>query len=264
MKRLISLLCSLIFAGHLFSQEVQYKVTYDCHTKVAKGSSHNGLNTLHFNSSSGLFIHNNWPKKDSLSSDGNLYQFTKGDLEGMPVYMNIKERFIYYKSDYKATKTSFIFREDLPKIAWQIQQDSSKKIEKFNCLKALGVFGGRTYEVWFTVDIPVSLGPYKLWGLPGLILEAKSKDGAVTYQFRSYESSPADAVKIEKPKNGQEITWAAFRTFVINQLLQVEALSTDEYQITNYDPVADWEIEKNKFTIISDYRKQQQKTEKRE
>lgn len=189
-----------------------------------------------------------------MIASGELFTFIKGDPEGMPVYINLVDSFLYYKSEYKAVKNCFLFKETLPRIDWQIKSDSLKNIGKFTCMQASGTFGGRKYEAWFTLDIPIGLGPYKLGGLPGLILEAKSKDGLVSYQFVSIESLSAPEIKISKPQVGEEISWENFVQFVINQLHIVEALSTDEYQITNSDPPADWGIEKNKFTIISDYK----------
>ena len=40
----------------------------------------------------------------------------------------------------------------------------------YPCRKATCVFRGRKWEAWFTNKIPVSLGPWKFSGLPGLIL----------------------------------------------------------------------------------------------
>jgi len=104
--------------------------------------------------------------------------------------------------------------------------------------------------------IPIALGPYKLGGLPGLILEAKSTDDKVAYEFNTYESKIEETVVLSKPTDGQEVTWDKFKEFVINKLIRAEALSTSEYTITNNDPSPNWEIEKNKFTIISEYKKE--------
>ncbi|MCX8472683.1 MAG: GLPGLI family protein, partial [Sediminibacterium sp.] len=49
--------------------------------------------------------------------------------------------------------------------------DSLKLIEGFNCRKATTNFRGRKYDVWFTDSIQVPYGPWKLFDLPGLILE---------------------------------------------------------------------------------------------
>lgn len=51
-----------------------------------------------------------------------------------------------------------------------------KTILTFKCQKAITKLYGREFTVWFTTEIPVNDGPWKLYGLPGLILEAHSAD----------------------------------------------------------------------------------------
>ena len=55
------------------------------------------------------------------------------------------------------------------KILWKLEKDT-KKVENFNLQKATTRFGGRNWIAWFTKDIPISEGPYKFNGLPGLII----------------------------------------------------------------------------------------------
>lgn len=64
---------------------------------------------------------------------------------------------------------------------WIIQQDSVKQIAGYPCQLGYCHFRGRTWKAWFTTDIPVSNGPWKLAGLPGLILEAY--DSAYHYHY---------------------------------------------------------------------------------
>ena len=62
--------------------------------------------------------------------------------------------------------------EDIPTQEWVICEDSTRKIIGLNCTMATTHFRGRDWKVWFCEEIPLPLGPWKLGGLPGLILAA--------------------------------------------------------------------------------------------
>jgi GLPGLI family protein len=74
----------------------------------------------------------------------------------------------------------YVYEDDLNAQDWQIQ-DSIKNILGYPCQKAKCNFRGRQWTVWFASDIPVSDGPWKLGGLPGLIMEAFDK--GMQYHF---------------------------------------------------------------------------------
>jgi GLPGLI family protein len=247
----------VFFLQPAFSQDHIAKAVYKCESLIQKGiEGYNGTNTLYFTAEKSLYIHNDYPKKDEYGGLGtNSISFTKGDSEGSPIFTDRKEGVVYFKVDYYSPIQSYILKEKIPVINWSILPES-RKIGTLQAIHAKGVFGGRTYNVWFTPDIPLPYGPNKFGGLPGLILEVYSEDGFVKYKFQSFESNTKDLVVLEKPKSGKEITDEEFRTFVINDLLSVEALSTDQVKVTNGDPIPDYEIEKNKYFYITEYKRQ--------
>ena len=67
---------------------------------------------------------------------------------------------------------NFVVEEPMPKIDWTIHADTAT-ICGYSCQKATTHLYGRDYEAWFTPEIPRSDGPWKLHGLPGLILKAE-------------------------------------------------------------------------------------------
>lgn len=72
---------------------------------------------------------------------------------------------------------------------WAITK-TEKQIGKYKCIKATTNYRGRDWEVWFTTDLPYSFGPWKLQGLPGLILEAQSTDKRFTFIANKIDFTP--------------------------------------------------------------------------
>ncbi|MCS7077950.1 MAG: GLPGLI family protein [Bacteroidia bacterium] len=87
----------------------------------------------------------------------------------------------------------YISQEKIPLIHWQLKNEV-KTILGFSCKNATAEFRGRKYIVWYTPAIPASVGPWKLQGLPGAILEAKSEDGEVSFEAEVVHL-PADVQK---------------------------------------------------------------------
>ena len=52
----------------------------------------------------------------------------------------------------------------------------------YACRKATTRFRGRDWAVWYTDEIPVDAGPWKLHGLPGLILRAETPDSLLRFE----------------------------------------------------------------------------------
>ena len=69
--------------------------------------------------------------------------------------------------------------EDIADKGWKIEEGDTV-ILGYHCNKATCTFRGRTWTAWFTPEIPISEGPWKLDGLPGMILFAEE----TKHQFR--------------------------------------------------------------------------------
>ena len=76
----------------------------------------------------------------------------------------------------------------IDKINWQLI-DSLKSISNMMCSFAKGDYKGHTYYVWYAQDIPLKFGPWKLQGLPGLIVEAKDDRNTISFQLLTFETN---------------------------------------------------------------------------
>ncbi len=73
----------------------------------------------------------------------------------------------------------FLYKET-PKFNWKIENEKSK-IGAYEVQKASTEYAGRKWTAWFSSDIPFQDGPYKFYGLPGLIV--KVEDEAKDYSW---------------------------------------------------------------------------------
>lgn len=78
------------------------------------------------------------------------------------------------------TPTNFILTEYIPPHKW-IVSDDTLYILNYRCNKATTKFRGRSYTAWFSLDIPLNEGPWKLYGLPGLILQVSDEENLFNF-----------------------------------------------------------------------------------
>jgi len=65
---------------------------------------------------------------------------------------------------------SFIYKDELKPQDWKILSDTTTLLG-YHCQKAQCQWRGRDWVAWFTPEIPISEGPWKFYGLPGLITQ---------------------------------------------------------------------------------------------
>lgn len=94
--------------------------------------------------------------------------------------------------------TNYLIEEDVPKINWKINKDTLS-FSGVKCQKATANFKGRKWIAWFAPDLPFQSGPWKLNGLPGLIVEAHDEKNEVKFQFAGIEKvAEEDKSKVEE------------------------------------------------------------------
>lgn len=107
-----------------------------------------------------------------------LQQQIKGTAGNMNV--SIKESQINYKviKSYPSFKTYLLTKVSTDR--YKVKEDQvpnwnilpeKQKIGEYNTQKATTTYGGKDWIAWFSTDIPFQDGPYKFYGLPGLIVK---------------------------------------------------------------------------------------------
>lgn len=146
---------------------------------------------LYFDDTKSFFY---WEKiKDGLlksTPDGN-YTRAEHLKDGEFNFFKKNERQIISKAIVSKTEHHYV-KQETPNFNWKILEES-KVISGYLCHKATTNYMGRSYTAWFTKEIPVSFGPWKLNGLPGLILQAVDNRNEIAFSIT--EINKKDIVK---------------------------------------------------------------------
>jgi GLPGLI family protein len=81
---------------------------------------------------------------------------------------------------------SYLMEDPMPVIDWKISGDTAT-FGGLHCQSAIAHFKGRDYTAWFCPDLPMRVGPWKLNGLPGMIVEAHDAKNEVVFKFDGVE-----------------------------------------------------------------------------
>lgn len=116
-------------------------------------------------------------------------------------------------------------KENIPKINWKLSVEE-KQIGNFTVKRATAKYRGRDYTAWYAPDLALPFGPWKLQGLPGLILEAYDTNKEVYFYFKSLEypsKTKLDMATLHPEEDGMNwIDTETYKTKLIN--LQKEAI----------------------------------------
>ena len=127
------------------------------------------------------------------------------------VLKNIETGKLAYSESFSSKDIWFRYEEDMPQWEWELQEGDSI-ILGYPCKKAVASFRGRTWTAWYAIDLPYDNGPWKLCGLPGLILLAEESDRCFKFKCTGIAKGDGFVIAEEdhhyqkvKPKRMQEI-----------------------------------------------------------
>ncbi len=112
---------------------------------------------------------------------------------------NRNKFFAYEKSTIEIRGNEVTYYEDLLdneywyqetlKLEWDLLNDK-RTIHGYSCKKANVNYGGREWTAWYSTSIPLSAGPYKFKGLPGLIVLLYDTDRYFEYELTTIIKKP--------------------------------------------------------------------------
>ena len=154
--------------------------------------------------------------RDKFVADSTSMAEVQRQMKGGSGNINISRKENTGQVSYKVTKSypdfktylhtrvsmdQYKVKEDR-KPEWKILPEK-QKIGEYHTQKATTSYGGRDWIAWFTTEIPFQDGPYKFYGLPGLIVKVEDTTGShiMTLQGNKKTETSLSAGETEVPGN---------------------------------------------------------------
>jgi GLPGLI family protein len=149
---------------------------------------------------------------------------------------------------------NYKYSEPLISQDWEIMPDTAI-ISNVKCQKAVTVFRGRKYVAWFSKDIPITYGPWKFFGLPGLIVKISDTKNNFVYELLKIESvksvTPMSIFRSSTMFNDNKYVETSRKEF-----LELKKLSFE-------DPIGFFEANSGSFEIKVDMSPEERKAKSR-
>lgn len=139
---------------------------------------------------------------DSILMRSSQDQIVSAALEGklstgeyMTIFKNYPEGKLTHTE--KICQDWFRYEEDMPSMEWELT-DSVINVLGYECHGARCSFRGREWLALYAEEIPVADGPWKLQGLPGLIMKASDDKGHYSFECVGIKSKADRPITIYK------------------------------------------------------------------
>lgn len=107
---------------------------------------------------------------------------------------------------YNLFDVDYLVDDELPKMEWQLTAEK-REFDKLTCYKATTKFRGRNWTAWYSPDISINYGPWKFYGLPGLIVEIKDDSNRFAFTLTEYIlNSKSVAPTFEPTTHAKKVT----------------------------------------------------------
>lgn len=229
-NHIISFLCLLVFLTKpLFAQiidtekidRVEIIVTYQLSFRPDTNELANVRKekmSLIIGSQISLFASYNRLVNDSLlmgmNSRADISQLIPAAIAGRAstrfnfhVFKNFKNNQIIF--DDQIFDEYYTYSEPLKGIKWKLT-DNKAELLGYEVQKAVAYYGGRHWEAWFAPQIPISDGPYKFHGLPGLILKINDSENHYVFVVKSLSVIDEEIFLVRKTQNRINLTKKEF------------------------------------------------------
>ncbi|QHC84747.1 hypothetical protein AS589_08090 [Empedobacter brevis] len=134
-----------------------------------------------------------WSKSKDEQTIENGSRIIKADIRDNYFFKTIVNRNEVLFFDY-LEKGKRVLITDKVEQNWLIT-DEKKMINDIECYKAITKYRGIEWTAWFAPSIPYPYGPWKLHGLPGLIMEAHDNNKKYNYSVQQLEFKKQDILK---------------------------------------------------------------------
>lgn len=213
----------------LRSYQIDYERTIN---NPRNNSIHTKVYNTHLIPSEGISFYDE--KENEVGSNSEMLKITGNKAEWKPngknlsvVYKDYRKNEMYLKQNIQFK--FLILKDSIDIFDWEIL-NSRKTILGINCQYAKMNFRGRSYEAWFTTELPAG-GPWKFDGLPGLILEIRSLDDYIKFEavaIRVKNINAEDPLLDNPFSRDSYVTWQKFKQVYKNKAIEVSKFSSSD------------------------------------